>query len=360
MSGIRLARPDLLQQAGYQTTLSRPAPADSQIRLHCNENPWPAAGHDDPLVNRYPERQPADLCERLAARYGVAEENVLLTRGADDAIDAVIRGFCLPGRSMIAQCVPTFAMYAFFARLHGVTVRDVPPRDDPQWSANLDGLREAARDGARLLFVCSPNNPTGSLTPAKRILQLCRDVTDQALVVADEAYIEFADHPGVSRQVRSLSNLVVLRTLSKAWSLAGARIGVLLASPELVRYLGLRVLPPYPLPRPSVQAALAALEATTPQILEQRIGEIRQRRESLGRLLAGFSCVRRVCPGQANFLLLEMDNAAALVEACREQGVLVRDQSDQPGLANHVRISIGSGPETDRLLQVFRNLEVRT
>ncbi len=221
MSVLDLARPDLRDRPEYSAVCAVAEPA---VRLHCNENPWPPPGTGDPLINRYPEKQPALLVGQMAELCGVGPHNLLVTRGADDAIDAVIRGFCPPGKSAIAHCPPTFVMYDFFGRLHGANVMSVPLLRDHGFAVDFSGLRQAAATGARILFLCSPNNPTGTVIPDAPIRQLAGELERQAIVVVDEAYIEFTGQGGLAAAVARHPNLVVLRTLSKAWSLAGARL----------------------------------------------------------------------------------------------------------------------------------------
>jgi histidinol-phosphate aminotransferase len=348
-----LCREDLWPVTGYSGT----TPAiDSPLRLHCNENPWPPGGCDDLFINRYPEQQPARLAERMAELYGVTPAHLVVTRGADDGIDILIRGFCRPGVDRVTQCPPAFVMYAFFARLHGASVINVPLAS-ANFQVDFAAVRETADQGSRVIFLCSPNNPTGSLLPAKETLQLAEQLGDRALVVVDEAYQEFSGVAGLTASVDQHPNLIVLRTLSKAWSLAGARIGGLVAHPDVVAYLLRSVVPPYPLSQQGVSTALQALDPRHEDVARARIGEVLVQRKRMELALPKWRFVKRVFPGNANFLLVAVENSRRLLEFCRSHGILIRDQSGQPGLENHVRITIGSGAEMDRLLETLSRFE---
>lgn len=347
--GIKhLARSDLDFGSGYQ--VAAPAAADSLL-LHRNENPWAPTGASDPLINRYPEKQPAALVARLAEIFGTDARELLLTRGADDGIDVLIRSFCRPGNDCIAQCSPTFSMYRFFARLHGVEVVDVCT--DATTGFVIDFEELAAATDPRIYFICNPNNPTGSVTDPAAILNFAQQVQDRAIVVVDEAYIEFADVGSMIEEATRMPNLVVLRTLSKAWSLAGARLGIVISNQELIRYLW-STTSPYPLARPSIQSALQATTPAECQRSQERIAMIRNQRERLRQELQTLSYVRRVYPGEGNFLLVKVGGASAVLQGMCERGILLRDQSSQPGLADHIRITIGSEKETDLLIDALR------
>ncbi len=387
MTVENLFRDDLLRRRGYAAASAGNPDA---VRLHCNENPWQPPGVGGAALNRYPDQQPRELIARLAGLYETRPANVLVTRGADDAIDLVIRGFCAPRRDAVVQCPPTFVMYAFFTELHGCRVVDVPltntettessfaprvsrsPADQGATSTEVvtpaiavaanfavdwEGIRRKSVEGARLVFLCSPNNPTGTLIDREEVLRLASDVRERSVVVVDEAYIEFADQPGLADCIDTHPNLVVLRTLSKAWSLAGARLGVVVANAEIVDYMRRAVVPPFPLSRLSVSAALEALDPKSREQFRRRIRDIIECREWLRPRLEAMSFITRVYAGAGNFLLVHAREAAQLVDHCRERGFLLRDQSSQAGLSSHVRISIGTRAEMEGLLQIMREFE---
>jgi histidinol-phosphate aminotransferase len=254
---------------------------------------------------------------------------------------------------------PVFGMYAVCARLHGARVVDVPATDtEPGWRSDLDAMAEAAlRESASLVFVCNPGNPTGEAVPAEAILRLASRVQGQALVVVDAAYAEFADAAEApANLLAAADNIVVLRTLSKAHALAGARIGSVLASPEIVGMLQ-RCQAPYPLAQPAVQAALAALApqalARTRAAAVEACGE----RERLRVALHSTPGVRRVYPSQGNFLLVRFDDAQAAFDALLDAGVVVRDMRADPRLADALRISVGTAGQDDRVLAALASPE---
>ncbi len=352
----KLCRKDLWSLAGYSTADPK---IEAPLRLHCNENPWPPANCINSTINRYPAQQPDLLRQRMAEIYKVPADNILITRGADDGIDAIIRGFCVPGRDAIVQCPPAFVMYGFFARLHQAPVVNVPLSKDT-FEVDFAGLQSAVDESAKVVFLCSPNNPTGSLVPLTETLRFVKQVRNQAIVFVDEAYVEFCGAAELGPGVNEHPNLIVLRTLSKAWSLAGARIGALLAHSDVIDYLLRAVIVPYPLSQESVAVALLALDRKNAFVAKQRIDEIVAQREILQRALGTFSFVRKVYPGHANFLLIAVSDAAGLLNHCRSHGILLRDQSGQPGLENHIRISVGTREEMQRLITTLQRYEAKT
>lgn len=355
MSGWRsLARADLLDFGGYDAA----EPEHGYVRLHANEAHWQPAGGDDGL-NRYPVPQPAELVRRMGACYGVADEAVLATRGSDDAIDVLVRAFCRAGQDSVLVCPPTFGMYEVAARIQGAGIVRVPLERDLGFTLDFDGVLAAWRPPVRLVFVCSPNNPTGNLVVSRRELEaLCRELAGKAMVVVDEAYLEFAGAASAASMLADHGNLVVLRTLSKAFALAGARCGALLARPDLVAHLR-GLLPPYPLPAPSVARAVAQLDMEALRALDEHVARCRAERERFARRLTESAGVRRVWPSRANFLLVETHgDSQRLIAACRAAGVLIRDVGRQEGLANCVRITVGAPEETDRVIECLRAAEM--
>jgi histidinol-phosphate aminotransferase len=348
---LALARADLRDFVPYEAAVSG---ADA-IRLHANESSWRHDWDDsDAGLNRYPDPRPGVLAERLAGLYGVDASQVLLTRGSDDAIDVLVRVFCEAGRDTVSTCPPTFGMYAVSARLQGAGVVEVPLVADDGFALDVDALCAAA-EGAKIVFLCSPNNPTGNTVGAGVLADLCERLADKALVVVDEAYAEFSQSPSAVRLRSRFDNLVVLRTLSKAYALAGARLGVLIADPAVVRLLR-AVLPPYPLPSLCLEAAGRLLSPSALERARREVEATVARRDRLAGQLRELDEVIRVWPSEGNFLLLEMRDAAACIAACGDRGVLVRDFSGKPGLAGCVRITIGDERQNGLVLDALREL----
>lgn len=348
---LELARPDILALQPYQHAAWEP----SLERLHANEMPWAASGDSNTSgLNRYPEPQPAELIDHLAQLYRVAPENVLAGRGSDEGIDLVVRTFCRAERDSILICPPTFGMYKVSARIQGAGVVEVPLLKDRGFAFDVEEVIATWREGVKIVFVCSPNNPTGNLVDRTSIVRLCESLANRALVVVDEAYIEFAETESVSSLIGRYPNLVVLRTLSKAYALAGARCGALLAQPDIVSLLA-RVITPYALPGPTIEAVLRLTDRAHEQEAQARIAKILAERARVSRELEQAALVRKVWPSATNFLLVECEDAERVLRAATSAGLIIRDTRSQPGLANCVRITIGTPEQNDRLLAGIRS-----
>jgi histidinol-phosphate aminotransferase len=352
MSGtLHLLRPDLRDFTAYHAA----SPRRGVVRLHANESSWRAGWDEtDDGLNRYPDPRPEALVHALASLYGVAPGAVLVTRGSDDAIDLLVRAFCEAGRDAVLVCPPTFGMYAVAARLQGAGVVEVPLKAD--FSLDTAGVLAAMRDHVKLVFLCSPNNPTGTLVSPRAVDTLCRELHGRAVVVVDEAYVEFSRQPGFADRLQRHPNLVLLRTLSKAWGLAGARVGTLLAEPELVAVLR-ALAPPYPLPSLATEAALRRLQPAELAATRRRTAALLRRRAALVDELRALPAVRRVWPSEGNFLLVRFSDAAAAMAACEQAGVLVRDFSRQPRLSGCLRLTVGTAAENRKLLRALARLE---
>ncbi len=343
---LELARPDIRSLQPYQHAAWEP----SLERMHANEMPWRAPGDTSAAgLNRYPEPQPAELIEHLAQLYEVAPENVLAGRGSDEGIDLLVRAFCRAERDSVLICPPTFGMYKVSARIQGAGVIEVPLIKDQGFAFDLDEVLRAWREGIKLVFVCAPNNPTGNLIDRGTIETLCRELTDRAIIVVDEAYIEFAETPSVASLIARYPNLVVLRTLSKAYALAGARCGALLAHAEIVSLLA-RVITPYALPAPTIEAVLSFTDIAHRQQAKAKIATLLSERARLAGELPNTALVRRVWPSSTNFVLIECVDAERVLRAAAAAGLIIRDTRSQPGLANCLRITIGTPEQNDRLL----------
>jgi histidinol-phosphate aminotransferase/imidazoleglycerol-phosphate dehydratase/histidinol-phosphatase len=354
----RLARPEIIELAPFDIAAqANSAFGADAIKLDANENPYPPLA-DSPLagnVNRYPEPQPERLRAAMAALHGVGPAELVITRGADDAIDMLVRAFCRPAIDAIAISSPTFTAYEHFARLQGARVIDVPLGPEFEFEAErfIDGLR--SEPNVKLAFICSPNNPTGNEVEPALVLRVA-EALPGTLIVLDEAYIDFASTPSLARDAGQLPNLVVLKTLSKAFGLAGARIGCAIGNPEIIA-MAARALPPYPLPSPSVEAALAALAPSRRPIHEERIARIKSERERLAPLLASSEIVKSVRSGGGNFLFIEVADADAIAGRLRELGIRVRFRPNAaPG---GLRLTVGTEGENDVALRAF-GVEVAT
>ncbi len=338
----RLARPEILALAPCDIA---GAPLPGTVRLDANENPFASLVAGQAGINRYPEPQPAALRQRLANLYGVAPASLWVARGSDDAIDLLIRAFCRPGIDSIAIVEPTFSAYAQFAHIQGARVIVARLTDD--FGFDADSVLATIGDRApKLLFLCAPNNPTGtSIAPAdvRRIAEVLPDT----LVVIDEAYGEFSDAASFAGEASG--NLVVLRTLSKAYGLAGARIGCAIADPGIIDLIA-RVSPPYPLPTPSITAALDALGPERMPIHADRVKRLIADRDTLASQLAKVAEIEWIRAG-GNFLFLKVADPTDLARRLAAAAVRVRFRPNAaPG---GVRVSVGSESENRALLAVF-------
>lgn len=323
-------------------------------RLHANEMPWrPLGDQSEAGLNRYPEPQPGVLLQRLAQLYGVAPQNVLVGRGSDEMIDLLVRAYCRAGQDSIAICPPTFGMYAVSARIQGAGVVAVPLRADDGFSLDEAAIVERCTPAVKLLFLCSPNNPTGNLMSEAAILRIAAQLAGRTLIVVDEAYIEFAGAPSFVGHIASLPQIVVLRTLSKAHGLAGVRCGALIADPEIVALLR-KVLTPYAVPQLAVEAVCGLLASEPLAAAQTLVEDVRRERDKLIAALAMLPAILRVWPSAANFVLAEFHDAGQALTRARAANLLIRDVRSQPGLARALRITVGTPEQNTRLLQALR------
>jgi histidinol-phosphate aminotransferase len=355
-SVLELLRPDLCDFAGYAS--ARRATATGSIWLNANESPLPSPADPGLRLNRYPEPQPAALQARLAELYGVQPAQVLLGRGSDEAIDLLVRAFCRAGQDAVAIAPPCFGMYAVCARVQGAPLVEVPLVDAADgWRFDPDGLVGAAEQGARLVFLCSPANPTGQALPIDGIAALAARLQGRAVLVVDEAYGEYSEVPSASTLLGRFQNLVVLRTLSKAHALAAARIGVAIADPALVAVLR-NLQAPYPIPAPCATLALSALAPATVKEAVARCAQAVREREALLSALRALPGVCRVYASEGNYLLARFDDADAALARLLAAGIVVRDMRAMPQLDDALRISIGTAAENAAVVAALAAAEV--
>jgi histidinol-phosphate aminotransferase len=362
MSIEALARPEIVAMKPYSSARSE-APGQG-VLLNANEAPRSlladATGATDweRLLNRYPDPQPARLVERLAQRYGMRPDQLLVTRGSDEGIDLLTRVFCRAGQDAILHCPPTFGMYRIAAQSQGAAIVSVERHADDGY--RLDGERLLAVFGddprIKLVFLTSPNNPTGDSVAPELLERLLETARGRAVVVMDEAYAEFCERPSFASWVNEHDNFAVLRTLSKAWASAGLRCGAVIAQPELLALLR-RVIAPYPLPSPVVGLALRMLEDDLQARQQRLLEEIRDNKQALLAALEGRAFLRRMLPGEANFVLAEVDDAAALLAHCARRGVVLRGFPSDPALRDCLRVSVGTAEEIARLSAVLDEWE---
>jgi histidinol-phosphate aminotransferase len=345
VSILALARPDIVSLKAYSHASWDPA----FERLHANELPW-RAETDRSLagLNRYPEPHPHVLAQRLATLYGVQDEQLLPGRGSDESIDLLVRGFCRAGVDNVIICPPTFGMYAVAARIQGAEVREVPLLSGRGFALDTARVLAACDANTRIVFLCSPNNPTGNAMDPVAIEQVLSALANRSLVVVDEAYIEFSGDASLTAALARFPNLVVLRTLSKAFGLAGARVGSLIAQPAIVALLA-KVIPPYSIPQLTIETVLATLADPQLAIQRERVAQIRAERERLRAALANCRPVQKIWPSVANFLLVDFTDADAVLASARAAKLLIRDMRNVS--PQSLRISVGSPEQNDRLIR---------
>lgn len=351
-STLALVRPDILALAAYSS--ARKEAKGGRIWLDANENPETPAAHQQ-LLNRYPEPQPADLLAKLATLYGVAPAQALVTRGSDEGIDLLLRTFCHAGQDAILITPPTYGMYVVAAGIQGAAVVKVPLLAEKNFALDADAVIATALANAaiKLVFLCTPNNPTGNLLARADVLRVTRALVGRAVVVADEAYVDFSGQPSLATELSTNPNLVILRTLSKAFGLAGARVGTTIADPAIIAVLQ-KVIAPYPIPAPVVQAAVSALSDEGLAAARASVALLISERQRLAAELPKLRCVKRVWPSDTNYLLLEVTDAAAAMSAGRTAGVIWRDR--QKDVAQTIRITVGSPAENTETLAVLARL----
>jgi histidinol-phosphate aminotransferase len=354
---LQLVRPDILALAAYSS--ARKESKGGRVWLDANENPkTPAASLSSEalakegrlVLNRYPEPQPADLVARLATLYGVAPAQCLVTRGSDEGIDLLLRTFCRAGQDAILFTPPTYGMYVVAAGIQGARCVTVPLVREKNFALDADAVLQAVTPGVKLVFLCSPNNPTGGLLERAAVLKIVQALAARAVVVVDEAYVDFSGQPSLALEIPAHPNLVVLRTLSKAFGLAGARVGTTIADPAVIAVLQ-KVIAPYPIPTPVLQAALAALSPAGLEASRQSVAALVAERARLAAALPKLAVVKRVWPSDANYLLVEVTDSAKTMAVGRAAGVIWRDRSKD--VPNTVRITVGTAEENAATLEVL-------
>jgi histidinol-phosphate aminotransferase len=322
----------------------------SGILLDANENAFGSAISVDGLsLNRYPDPYQRELRAAIANLHSVQPENVFAGVGSDEVIDLLIRIFCEPQADSIMVLEPTYGVYRVAADVNNVEVLSCLLND--QFQINLDATRRQPTSSTKILFCCSPNNPTGNLLRRDDILTLCEST--RAAVVVDEAYADYARSQSLTADIARFPNLVVLRTLSKAWGLAAIRLGYAVAHPHVISYL-LKVKAPYSINILTSTGALRALK--NDDHVRKSVASTIAERERLQSALLQFAGVENVFPSDANFLLVRFARARATYEALAQRGVIVRDRTAEPKLTGCLRISVGTPEQNDFLLTALRDI----
>ncbi|GAA3941036.1 histidinol-phosphate transaminase [Hymenobacter algoricola] len=341
-----LVRPNIRAMKPYSSARDE-FQGDARVMLDANENSLGSAGPEQ--FNRYPDPHQRAVKAALATLKGVAPGQIFLGNGSDEAIDLLVRLTCVPGQDRILILPPTYGMYEVAAHLNDVHLERLPLTADFQISA--EATAQILASEAKLVWLCSPNNPTGNLLHAAAIEQILRGF--RGLVVVDEAYADFAAAPSWTTRLAEFPNLVVLQTFSKAWGLAGLRLGMAFASPAIIGYLN-KIKPPYNVSEATQQHALAALH-DAPRF-EQLRHQLLAGRDWLAARLPALAIVAEVFPSDANFLLVRFrPDATAVYDYLLARGIVVRNRTTQPGCAGTLRLTVGTAAENEQLLQALRD-----
>ncbi|WP_018652616.1 histidinol-phosphate transaminase [Actinobacillus capsulatus] len=349
MQITKLSRKNIQALTPYQS--ARRLGGKGDVWLNANEYPTsPDFDLSARQFNRYPEAQPTAVINGYAQYAGVKPENVLVSRGGDESIELIIRAFCEANDSVL-YCPPTYGMYGVSAETCGVAVKTVPLTADFQ--LNLPEIAHHL-DGVKVVFVCSPNNPTGGLIKRSDLLELLQMTAGRAIVVVDEAYIDFCPTATMANELANFPHLAIIRTLSKAFALAGLRCGFTLANPELIGVLQ-KVIAPYPLPVPVSDIAAQALTEQGLAEMKQRVANVLENRMWLIEQLKTIPSVVEIFDAEANYVLVKFQDGQKVFKALWEKGIILRDQHKALGLQNCIRISIGTRYELEKVVEGIRN-----
>ncbi|MCX6216101.1 histidinol-phosphate transaminase [Spirosoma sp.] len=342
-----LLRPHILTLMPYSSARDEYTGKEG-VFLDANENPLGSTTTGN--YNRYPDPHQWAIKQRLAPIKGVRPEQIFLGNGSDEPIDLLVRATCTPGTDSILIMPPTYGMYEVSAAINDVKVTKVPLTAD--FLVDTDAVLAAITDTTKLIWLCSPNNPSGNLLQPESIRTIL-DAAQQSLVIVDEAYIDFADVPSWTSELDNYPNLVVLQTFSKAWGLAALRLGMCFASEELIRIMN-KIKPPYNISAPTQALALEALGNESEK--NGMVAQILAERQSLADELRALPMVQVVHPSDANFLLVQFVDAKGTFEYLIEQQVIVRDRSNVKLCDGCLRISVGTSTENERLMAVLRQI----
>lgn len=336
---LKLVRPNILGLEAYSTARDDCGSNQPEIFLDANENPYNNG------INRYPDPHQKALKAKVAEIKGISADSLFIGNGSDEAIDLVYRVFCVPGASNAVSIAPSYGMYEVAAAMNDIEFRKVQLR--PDFSMDTEAMLSAADSKTRLMFICSPNNPTGNSFPVEQI----EDILERfgGVVVQDEAYIDFSVRPSLTSLVKRYPNLIVLQTLSKAWGMAGLRIGLAIADPAVIALMS-KVKYPYNI---NVLAQKMALMKLDEAAKDKAVAEIVGQRFRLEKELAKCPEVKGIYSSDANFLLVRFENPDEVYERLLAGGVIVRNRSKVSGCERCLRITVGTPVENDRLLRLL-------
>ncbi|XBC43059.1 MAG: histidinol-phosphate transaminase [Buchnera aphidicola (Kaburagia rhusicola ensigallis)] len=353
MNVEKLVRKNILKLIPYQS--SRKIGGKGNIWLNANECPTPNCYQlDNMILNRYPACQPEELLSCYSSYVGISKKNILITRGSDEAIELLIKTFCEPKYDKIIFCPPTYDMYNVSAHIMNIERYPIPLLHG-SWQLDIDSIIKGCNN-VKLIYICNPNNPTGNLINIKDIVTLLKATLEKALVIVDEAYIEFSPTSSVIHLINTYPNLVIMRTLSKAFALAGLRCGFILANANIVDFL-LKVINPYPISVPTSNIAVQFLSKKNISLMRNRVFRLNLNRSWLITQLKLMNyCVDHVFHSAANYILVRFFNSKLIFNELSKVGIVVRDQSDKLNLNNCIRISIGTSKECSEVIYTIQKI----
>lgn len=317
--------------------------SSNMVFLDANENPYNNG------VNRYPDPQQSNLKNVLAQQKGISKDNILLGNGSDEVLDLILRVFCEPNKDKIITLPPTYGMYEVLANVNAVDVIKINLSESFQ--PKVDDILNSADQYSKILFLCSPNNPSGNSFNIKNVERLLLNFN--GIVVIDEAYIDFSDQKSWLNRLEEFPNLIITQTLSKAYGLAGIRLGICFASKEIISVLN-KIKPPYNINELTQQKALERL--SIPEDVKNEIQNILQQRNWLAEKLKNIAFVEIIYPSDANFVLVKVDNAIKRYDQLIQKGIVVRNRTNQPGCENCLRFTIGTKTENEKLITTLKTL----
>jgi histidinol-phosphate aminotransferase len=341
----RLVRENIKKLKPYSSARSEFSGV-ANVFLDANENAF-----GSPLTkwyNRYPDPLQWELKKKISTIKNSVPENILLGNGSDECIDLLIRAFCDPLRDNIIICPPTYGMYEVYAHINDVQVKEVPLLQNFQ--LNLEKLEAAIDENTKLIFFCSPNNPTGNSLDREDIEMVLNNF--DGIVVIDEAYINYSRHRSFVSELKDYPNLVVMQTFSKAWGLAALRLGMNFASTEIIDILN-KIKPPYNINQATQELAMKALDHL--EEVNTMIKDTVKEREELVRSLVDLPLVQKVYPSDANFVLAKMTEATAIYNFLKEKGIIVRNRSNVILCEDCLRITVGTPKENEQLIAALKN-----
>lgn len=318
----------------------------ANVFLDANENAF-----GSPLLkwyNRYPDPLQWEVKKKISTIKNIAPENILLGNGSDECIDLLIRAFCDPQKDNVIICPPTYGMYEVYAHINDVAIKEVPLLQNFQ--LNLEGLEQAIDESTKLIFFCSPNNPTGNSMEREDIEIVLNNF--DGIVVIDEAYINYSRHRSFLSELKDYPNLVIMQTFSKAWGLAALRLGMNFASTEIIDILN-KIKPPYNINQATQELALQALDHL--EDVNTMIKATVKEREELVKALVQLPSVQKVYPSDANFVLTKMTDATAIYNHLKEKGIIVRNRSNVILCEDCLRITVGTPGENEQLIVALKN-----